>query len=146
MVRQGGNITLMWTPAHSGVLGNEKADKSAKEAIRGIVEVNFIPSKSEGKAIVRRKVNQQWQQHGDNTTKGRHLQSIQNRVCMVRRTTTVKKKLASNNISRLRVGHSNRTLFIIGKHQTDICNQCQGLKRLRISFNYAENLHMLDKK
>ena len=34
LVRQGKNYTFLWLPAHSGIQGNEKADKVAKEAVK----------------------------------------------------------------------------------------------------------------
>lgn len=119
IVRQGKN-------AHVGIQGNEKADKVAKEAVKkGDVEVNIKLSKSEGKGIVWRSINQQWQQSWDNATKGRHLHKIQSKVGISRNRGTKRKEQVI--MSRLRIGHShlNGTLLITGKHPTGICEQCQ---------------------
>lgn len=124
--RQGKNVIFMWVPAHLGIQGNEKADKVAKEAIKKEdVEVNIKLSKSEGKGIVWRSVNQQWQQSWDNATKGRHLYEIQRKVGISRSRGANRKEQVI--ISRLRIGHSNlnSTLLIIGKHPTGMCEQCQ---------------------
>ncbi|KAG5847791.1 hypothetical protein ANANG_G00129960, partial [Anguilla anguilla] len=113
-------------PAHSGIQGNEKADKLAKEAVRReYVDLNVKLSKSEGKSIVWRGVIKQWQQHWDSETKGRHLYKIPNKVGMVRNSGTDRREQVI--VSRIRIGHSNlnSTLFIIGKHPTGYCEQCQ---------------------
>lgn len=60
ITRLGKDVVLMWVPAHSGIPGNEKADKVAKEAVmKEQVERNIKLSKSEGKSIVWREVNKQ---------------------------------------------------------------------------------------
>ena len=111
-------------------LGNsgkrESGYKVAKEAVKkGDVEVNIKLSKSEGKGIVWRSINQQWQQSWDNATKGRHLHEIQSKVGISRSRGTKRKEQVI--MSRLRIGHSNLngTLFITGNHPTGMCEQCQ---------------------
>ena len=34
LTRDGRNITFMWIPEHGSILGNERADKLAKEAVK----------------------------------------------------------------------------------------------------------------
>ncbi|XP_072902389.1 uncharacterized protein [Hemitrygon akajei] len=126
LARQGKNIAFTWVPAYSGIMGNETADKLAKAAVRkGSVEVDIKLSKSEGKSILWRRINQQWQQHWDRAIKGRHLHSIQNRVDMGRSRGVKRKEQVV--ISRLRIGHSNLNgnLAIINKHPTGFCDLCQ---------------------
>ena len=56
-------IPLMWVPAHTGISGNEKADKLAKGAVKKEnVEVTLHLSKAEGKCLVWRGIMAQWQQ------------------------------------------------------------------------------------
>ena len=63
---------------------------------------------------------------GERETKGRHLFSLNGRVtestehCGMRRKEQV-------TIARMRIGHTllNSTLFIIGKHQDGMCDECQ---------------------
>lgn len=81
-------------------------------------------SKAEVKSVIWRKINQMWQENWDREGKGRHLFQIQNsirvnRAGMGRRREEV--------IMRLRLGHCtlNKSLKLVGKHQTGLCERCQ---------------------
>ena len=77
----GKEITFMWVPAHVGIVGNEKADKLAKEATaKEQVELSIKLPKSEGKSIIWRAVDKEWQEEWDKESKGRRLYKIQNKV------------------------------------------------------------------
>jgi ribonuclease HI len=39
LVEEGPNLRLMWVPPHTGITGNERADKAAKEALDQYVEM-----------------------------------------------------------------------------------------------------------
>lgn len=57
VARRSVKISLMWVPAHVGILANEKADRLAKEAVkRESVESIISFFKSEGESIVWREV------------------------------------------------------------------------------------------
>ena len=59
MGKQGRDIMFMLLPTHLGILGNERVDKLAKEAVkREAVEVKLKLSKSEGRDIVWKKAMQ----------------------------------------------------------------------------------------
>jgi len=82
-------------------------------------------SKAEVKSIVWEKSNQMWQERWDREEKGRHLYQIQKSVKITRlggghrREETV--------MTRLRLGHCalNKSLKLIGKHETGLCEWCQ---------------------
>ncbi len=126
ITNQGGQVTFLWVPAHIGVKGNEKVDKVAKKALKKEkVEMQIRISKAEVKCIIWEKVNHEWQEMWDNEGKGRHLYQIQKSVKV--------NKVGSGNrkeeivLTRLRLGHCalNKTLKMIGKHQTGLCEECQ---------------------
>ncbi|XP_055499259.1 uncharacterized protein LOC129701820 isoform X1 [Leucoraja erinacea] len=125
VTRRGSDVTLLWVPAHIGVLGNEKVDKLAKEAVKKRnIDVNLQLSKSEGKHIVWKKINQEWQQYWEQETKGRRLYSLQNRVGITARRGGNRREQVV--LTRLRIGHThlNSTLKILGKHPTGLREEC----------------------
>ncbi|CAJ1057143.1 RNA-directed DNA polymerase from mobile element jockey [Xyrichtys novacula] len=126
IVQQGGQISFLWVPAHIGVEGNEKADVMAKEALgKESVELNVRLSKAEVKSMIWEKLIQMWQKKWEGEKRGRHLYKIQESV-KVRRLGSGQRKEGSALI-RLRLGHCalNKTLKMIGKHQTGLCEGCQ---------------------
>ncbi len=122
MRRQGIHIIFKRIPAHIGIIGKERVDKLAKQAVRreNVDTVNKL-SRAEGKSVVWKKINKKWHQE----TQGRYFYSIHNRVGTVRRGWGCRKEEIS--ITRLRILYTNlnSTLCIIGKQPTGLCNNCQ---------------------
>uniref|UniRef100_A0A3P9LEU6 Reverse transcriptase domain-containing protein n=1 Tax=Oryzias latipes TaxID=8090 RepID=A0A3P9LEU6_ORYLA len=120
------NIRFMWVPAHRGVEGNEMADFLAKRALKRGIEIEIPLGRTEFRAIIRRRIMEEWQTQWERERKGRHLFSIQDKVgrgMNVRVNTR-----DSCIISRLRMGHTglNNTLHLIGKHPTGLCECGKG--------------------
>ncbi len=114
-------VTLMWVPAHRGVKGNEISDSLAKEAIRQENTMDILFSKTEIKTIIKSKIISKWQDKWNKGSTSRHLYTIQKEVGRMRMTGRCTKE--ENIISRLRQGHTrlNKTLHLIGKHPTGLC-------------------------
>lgn len=55
-------VKFVWIPAHYGVIGNEVADKIAKQAAKGDqVDLNVSIGKAEMKSMVKQKTRERWQ-------------------------------------------------------------------------------------
>ncbi len=122
----GCQVKFMWVPAHVGITGNEMADRLAKRALtKENVEVQVNVSKAEVKCIIWGKINKTWQYRWDREEKGRHLYQIQRNVKEDRVGRGNRREEAV--MTRLRLGHFslNKTLKMIGKHQTGLCEGCR---------------------
>ena len=101
--KSGIRITLGWVPAHVGVVGNEAADKYAKQAIKQEIELNISYSKAEVKCIIKEKVKGIWQYMWDEESTGSHQEE--------------------GMVTRMRIGHTglNSTLALVNKHTDGLC-------------------------
>ena len=125
--QMGVEIQFMWVPAHVGIEGNESVDMLAKEAlVNEDVELDIHISKAEAKSIVWGRVVAEWQQSWDEEQKGRHYYQFHSKV-NGSRTCRNGSRREEVIITRLKLGHSalNKTLQLMGKHPTGLCENCQ---------------------
>jgi len=104
-ISRGCCISILWTPGHCDIKGNEAADREAKVAAAGVPEFIPVPYNDWYK-LVREKCREKWKEEWQNS--GRHLLEIRNepgkwntQSGMSRRDEIV--------INRLRLGHTNLT-------------------------------------
>ncbi|KAM3606960.1 uncharacterized protein V6R79_000107 [Siganus canaliculatus] len=123
--RSGCQVCFVWVPSHSGVEGNERADKLAKEALmREAIDLAIPLGKSECYSACKDKLEHQWQMEWAEERKGRHFFSLQPS------TKTKRWKIKSGRrddivLTRIRLGHCGLAsgLRVVGKHPDGLC-QC----------------------
>ncbi|XDV17936.1 hypothetical protein PO909_023724 [Leuciscus waleckii] len=125
LLQSGTEITLIWVPAHIVVVGNEFADRCAKQAAGNSnvdIEVNY--SKAEIKSMVKNIVKGKWQTLWDSGQTGGQFFYIQNKVGKGRNMNRSKEE--EDVLSRMRYGHTrlNKTLVIMKQHADCNCEFC----------------------
>ncbi|XP_023243881.1 uncharacterized protein LOC111641864 [Centruroides sculpturatus] len=111
------NIKFRWVKAHSGIVGNEIADRAAKEATH-LADITYSKLPLSGVKCKRRSVTiSEWQDRWTNSSKGRHtfwlLPNLEERVRDLH-------WIPTNHItSQVLTGHGNCNAYLqrIGKKQ-----------------------------
>ncbi len=121
-----GNITFAWIPSHVGVGGNETVDEEAKMAIsKTAVELNTGLELTEIKAIIKKRINNLWQESWTNSKTGKHYKEIEPNVSKeIKYRNKLRHK--ETTITRLRLGKCwlNKYLKIIKRHPDGLCATC----------------------
>ncbi|KAJ5936528.1 reverse transcriptase [Penicillium verhagenii] len=107
---QAKNITLrlQWIPGHYENVGNDAADRRAKEAAQPGKTHSFRPLLSRENAFVRSRIYDQWGQEWKTSTKGAHLRKIDGDL-PARYTRKLYGNLPRNRaylLAQLRTGHT----------------------------------------
>jgi ribonuclease HI len=69
-------LRLQWLPGHCENIGNDTADRLAKDAAHPGKTHPFRPLLTRKKALIRSKIRAQWEQEWRSTTKGSHLRRV----------------------------------------------------------------------
>ena len=114
----------MWVPSHTGIIGNEKADKHAEQATQTILNPTINNISSIDNKPINQKILSSWQNYWNSLTLSNKLKNIKK---------TIKKWNTSPNlnrrqdiaITRTRIGHSFLThSYLISKEPQPICEPC----------------------
>ena len=126
LTKLGTNILFEWVPSHVGIVGNESADKTAKQALNSSNVYCQIPVyKEDIKCLTKDILKKMWQYNWSTTTKGRTLHAVQS---VVTYDISIPPMSRENEriLFRVRSGHINinKYLHMIGKCQSQMCDDC----------------------
>jgi ribonuclease HI len=120
-------VTMIWSPSHIDLAGNDRADRLAKEglSLENISSTNYLEIE-EMNAKIKPYIINKWQIEYNNTYRGHFHKSICPTV-----NTDIKysdsNRITEVQISRFRLGvaNTNYRLYLMGKHPTGLCDTCQ---------------------
>ncbi|MEW8544656.1 MAG: reverse transcriptase domain-containing protein [Candidatus Thiodiazotropha sp.] len=122
--QKGIDVQIAWSPGHADIMGNEIADRLAKEAAQDaedMVDDNRLITMVDIKTAARRSCVKKWQRQWDQSDKGRTLYSFRPTVDL-KKNKYCKSKFP-RIISKLRTGYClTEYLHKVGLSDTSVCN------------------------
>jgi len=115
----------MWFPSHTGIIGNEKADKHAEQATKTILNptINNISS-IDIKNSINQKILSSWQNYWNSITLSNKLKNIKKTIKKWNTPPNLNRR-QDTAITRTRIGHSFLThSYLISKEPQPICEPC----------------------
>ncbi|GBN39938.1 hypothetical protein AVEN_21772-1 [Araneus ventricosus] len=117
---KGLNILFCWIPGHSGIIGNEMADKAARRP--ATVVDNSVPL-CDALQAVKNQLTKKWQRNWDEQNENK-LHEIQPMVKPLKNCALNRKQ--SVVLNRLRIGHTRLThKFLLLSEPPPTCTRCQ---------------------
>ena len=124
----GCHITLQWVAAHTGLTGNECADRLAKQAHSLVEETHCPLGKEDVKRIVKKAKNRAWQTKYDLDKEEHDLHIASIKPTIGHWTwASFKHRAVETAVARLRIGHTelNGNLFRFNQMDNPNCTRCQ---------------------
>jgi ribonuclease HI len=119
-------IRLIWIPSHSGIKGNEEADRVAKASVSETSSHGFQRLASLQRKTIRRETLKKWKQEWDTSTKSQHLRKIDAATPgpHTRKLYDHLPRHRASLLTQLRIGHSWLNSFRkrIGRSDHDKCD------------------------
>lgn len=124
------DIQICWIPGHAGIIGNEMADASAKQAAEQTEISATINTPSDVKSLIIKAFNDQATRQW--TTLTTHLNQIKPTPSQWTTSNLVNRR-DSTVLCRLRIGHTNLThIHRIFKTSPPICGKCHQMSPLTV--------------
>lgn len=116
------DVNFCWIPGHCGIMGNEIADKVAKNATKENMLDNVEVSSTDCKALIKQKMKEVWENRWINITDNKKLRTIQPTTNRKIRSLS---RLDSIKLTRLRIGHTRLTHgFLLTGEDIPECVSC----------------------
>ncbi|XP_044748699.1 uncharacterized protein LOC123309578 [Coccinella septempunctata] len=114
-------LTIIWTPSHVGIAGNELADKAAKSASKHLTETPNITTQKDLQALLTSKIQERWQQEWDRNSSKLH--DIHPSVKPLK--FTISDRRTTVIMRRLRIGHTRYTHgYLMASSAPPLCEHC----------------------
>ena len=118
------NITICWTPAHTGIQGNETAEKLAKEAISTENITNISLPRNDIQANFKAIIKKQWQNEWNDTNLTNKLRNIKSKIGPFN-SSFHKSRAWERVLARLRLGHTKLTHeYLLKGENQPYCQDC----------------------
>jgi len=121
-------IAVVWIPSHTGIKGNEEADRLAREALKHqTIDCVVDKEYKEFSEEIDKHVLRSWQEKWSTCNTGRHNYKIEPKVSYLSKYRETHCRQKEIQISRLRLGKCrlNHYLYKMGCHETGLCNTCK---------------------
>ena len=124
LIDEGVNVSFLWIPGHSGIMGNERADRSAKRGLALPNITHIHPNHHSIRSLIRHCVTQFWERRWRDDDKRTQLHDIKSKTT-VWPSSSRKNRLEEKALAKLRIGHTYLTHSFIFQHgDRPQCNRC----------------------
>ena len=121
-------VHFCWVPAHVGVIGNERADQAAKEAMRMLYPSLISIPYSDFRSAIHFYIKDKWQASWSSLTDNLKLKSIHPSIEKWQ-SLGITGRRTSILLTRMRIGHTHATHSYLMKsgeeRRAPLCNSCR---------------------